>query len=260
MRTLLKVVGVAKAYGGNQVLEKIDFEVHPGEIIGVIGPNGSGKSTLLNAISAFTPVDRGEIVLNGQPLQGMAPHRIVEQGLARTFQLPAMPQKMTVMEVLLAASTAHHGFWGSLLGSPSHRQAELAGRDRAEQLLDELLLRQVRDNAAAALSGGQKKLLSVACALMGKPQLLMLDEPTAGVHPNLRRDMVQTLQRINRQGLAMMIVEHDMHFIRDLCHRCIVLDRGQIVAVCTPAELSSNAHVLEAYLGRGASQPKEAIA
>lgn len=260
MSALLKVTGVAKAYGGNRVLESIDFDLRPGEIIGVIGPNGSGKSTLLNAISGFTPIDSGEILLQGRALHGMAPHRIVEQGLARTFQLPAMPEKMTVMEVLLAASTAHHGFWGSLLGSRGHRQAELAGRERAEQLLDELLLRKVRDNAAAALSGGQKKLLSVACALMGKPQLLMLDEPTAGVHPNLRRDMVQTLQRINRQGLALMIVEHDMHFIRDLCHRCIVLDRGRIVAVCTPPELSSNEHVLEAYLGRGARQPQEAIA
>jgi len=260
MNALLKVTGMAKAYGGNQVLASVDFEVRPGEIIGVIGPNGSGKSTLLNAISGFTPIDRGEVLLQGRPLQGMPAHRIVEQGLARTFQLPSMPDKMTVMEVLLAASTTAHGFWGSLLGSRANREAERAGRARAEQLLDELLLRKVRDNAAAALSGGQKKLLSVACALMGKPQLLMLDEPTAGVHPNLRRDMIQTLQHLNRQGLALMIVEHDMHFIRDLCHRCIVLDRGQIVAVCTPAELSSNEQVLEAYLGRGTRHPKEAIA
>lgn len=260
MSPLLQVSGVAKAYGGNRVLESIDFKIRPGEIVGVIGPNGSGKSTLLNAISGFTPVDSGQILLQGTPLQSATPHDIVSHGLARTFQLPAMPEKMTVMEVLLAASTAEHGFWSSLLGTRANRDAERLGRERAEQLLDELLLRNVRDNAAAALSGGQKKLLSVACALMGKPRLLMLDEPTAGVHPNLRRDMVQTLQRLNEQGLSLMIVEHDMHFIRDLCHRCIVLDRGHIVATCTPAELSSNESVLEAYLGRGAQQPKVAIA
>ncbi len=252
MTPLLKVSNVAKAYGGNRVLESVSFNIHAGEIIGVIGPNGSGKSTLLNAISGFTRPDHGEILIDGQPLQHLVAHQIVRHGVARTFQLPAMPEKMTVLEVIMAGGTAHHGFWSNLLNTPSVRRSERETRSRAGQLMERLLLSQVRDNPAAALSGGQKKLLSIACALMGHPRLLMLDEPTAGVHPNLRREMVTMLKQLAADGITLMVVEHDMHFIRELCERCIVLDRGHIVAECTPAELSSNVHVLQAYLGKKA--------
>ncbi len=113
----------------------------------------------------------------------------------------------------------------------------------------------MRDLPASALSGGQKKLLGIVCALMGDPRLLMLDEPTAGVHPNLRRDIVQALQKLNAQGMTLVIVEHDMHFIREVCTRCIVLDRGRIVASCRPDELASNEHVVQAYLGRADKEP-----
>lgn len=249
MSPLLEVAGVAKAFAGNAVLQGVSFTIAPGEIVGVIGPNGSGKSTLLNAISGFVALDAGTLTLGGQPLHGLAPDKINGHGLARTFQLPAMPEKMTVFEVLLAADNRRHGFWRSLLGGPAQREQEARTRAAAEQLLDELLLRAVRDNAAAALSGGQKKLLSVGCALMGKPRLLMLDEPTAGVHPNLRNDMVRTLKALAARGIALMIVEHDMHFIGELCQRCIVLDRGRIVAECAPAQLAENPQVLQAYLG-----------
>ncbi|MBD1600126.1 ABC transporter ATP-binding protein [Pseudomonas typographi] len=249
MSTLLTVTGVTKAFAGNAVLQGVDFAIGPGEIVGVIGPNGSGKSTLLNAISGFTPVDAGRIELGGAPLQRLAPHRIHGLGLARTFQLPAMPEKMTVFEVLLAADNRRHGFWASLCGGAEQRAQEAASRALATQWLGELLLTGVRDTPAAALSGGQKKLLSVGCALMGNPRLLMLDEPTAGVHPNLRRDMVAMLQGLAARGIALLIVEHDMHFIGELCQRCIVLDRGRVVAQCTPAQLSQHPQVLQAYLG-----------
>ncbi len=128
--------------------------------------------------------------------------------------------------------------------------------DAATALLEQLLLTRVRDLPAAALSGGQKKLLGIVCALMGDPRLLMLDEPTAGVHPNLRRDIVAALQRLNAQGMTLVIVEHDMHFIRELCSRCIVLDRGEIIADCPPAELAENERVVEAYLGKSVERPK----
>lgn len=260
MKQLLNVKGVSKAYGGLRVLESVDFDIKEGEIVGVIGPNGSGKSTMLNAISGFTSIDHGEVILDGKALQNLTPHHIVDSGIARTFQLPAMPDKMTVMEVIMAAHTRNHGLCGSLFRSSAQRQAEEETIEKANVLLKELLLEKVRNNAASALSGGQKKLLSVACALMGKPRLLMLDEPTAGVHPNLRQEMVATLKRINSQGLSMMVVEHDMHFIGELCDRCIVLDRGHIVASCKPSELSNNERVLEAYLGRSARSAKGAAA
>jgi len=259
MKPLLQVAGLSKAFGGNKVLEHIDFTLGQGEILGLLGPNGSGKSTLLNAISGFTAVDAGEIMIDQRRIDRLPTDQLVGRGIARTFQLPAMPERMSVMEVVMSAGIRHHGFWSSVLPLPGARLAEREDREKAAALLDELLLTQVRDLPAAALSGGQKKLLGIACALMGSPKLLMLDEPMAGVHPNLRNEIVDTLIRLNREGLSLMIIEHDMHFIRDICHRCIVLDRGHIVATCRPDELTHNAKVLEAYLGTPAQPLPEAV-
>lgn len=247
--TLLSVHSLAKAFGGNKVLQDVSFNVQPGEIVGLLGPNGSGKSTLLNCITGFEAVDAGSIRLGGQRIEALPAHRIVAQGIARTFQQPSMPSKMSVLEVAMAASTHQHGVLATLFGTPALRSAELQARAKAGALLDELLLSPVRDLPAASLSGGQKKLLGIVCALMGEPQLVMLDEPTAGVHPNLRRDIVAALKRLNKQGMTLVIVEHDMHFIREVCSRCIVLDRGEIVASCRPDKLASNERVIQAYLG-----------
>lgn len=252
-QALLSVHSVAKAFGGNKVLQDVSFDVMPGEIVGLLGPNGSGKSTLLNTITGFETIDAGTIALDAHRIDSLPVDRIVAQGVARTFQLPSMPAKMSVIEVAMAAATAHHGVFATLLRSRGAREAEAAAHAKASALLDELLLTHVRDLPASALSGGQKKLLGIVCALMGAPRMVMLDEPTAGVHPNLRRDIVSALKRLNAQGMTLVVVEHDMHFIRELCTRCIVLDRGHIVASCHPDDLSSNERVLQAYLGGGAA-------
>jgi len=162
---------------------------------------------------------------------------------------------MSVMEVAMAAFTAHHGVWATLWGSRQARATERAARARAETLLDELGLTAVRDLPAASISGGQKKLLSIVCALMPEPRLLLLDEPTAGVHPNLRRDIAAVLQGLNAQGMTLVVVEHDMHFIRAVCSRCVVLDRGACIASCRPDELADNPRVLQAYLGTAGTLP-----
>lgn len=252
---LLDVEAVAKAFSGNHVLQDVSFNVAPGEIVGLLGPNGSGKSTLLNTINGFEAVDRGAIRLAGRRIDGLPVHRVVAAGIGRTFQLPSMPRKMSVLEVAMAAATAHHGIWATLARSAAARRTEQAALKKAGQLLDQLLLAPVRDLPAAALSGGQKKLLGIVCALMAQPRLLILDEPTAGVHPNLRRDIVAALRDLNAQGMTMLIVEHDMQFIREVCTRCIVLDRGRIVADCRPGELVRNEEVVRAYLGR-AEEPE----
>ena len=253
--TLLEVSGVGKAFGGNRVLQDITLRIEPGEIVGLLGPNGSGKSTLLNIASGFLGADAGSVRLLGEELTGKPPHRIVEHGIARTFQLPSMPARMSVLEVMLAADCAHHGVASTLFRSGAARRVEREAIARARALLAELLLTPVRDLPAAALSGGQKKLLSIACALMRSPKLLMLDEPTAGVHPNLRNDIVRTLQQLNARGISQLIVEHDMHFVREVCTRCVVLDRGEIVADCHPDQLASHPRVVEAYLGAAAMPP-----
>ncbi|MDE1181897.1 ABC transporter ATP-binding protein [Paraburkholderia sp.] len=249
MNALLEVRQIAKAFGGNTVLHDLDLHVNAGEIVGLLGPNGSGKSTLLNVISGFTPSDDGEILFDGVPIHTRDAYAISRMGVCRTFQLPAMPSRMTVRDVAMAASIARHGPLDSLIRPASVRRLEMQTRERAERLLDELLLTRVAHLPAASISGGQKKLLSIACAMMSEPRLLLLDEPTAGVHPNLRNDLVAQLKRIHAQGVTLIVVEHDMHFIRDLCSRCVVLDRGNMIANCAPDELAQSERVLEAYLG-----------
>lgn len=257
---LLRLEHVSKAFGGNQVLHDVNFSVAKGEIVGLLGPNGSGKSTLLNLITGFGAIDNGKIEFRGQSIGSLPAYKIVKSGVGRTFQLPSMPKKMSVMEVAMAAATSHHGVIETMLQTVGVKHAEAAAHAKATVLLEQLLLTHVRDLPASALSGGQKKLLGIVCALMSDPQLLMLDEPTAGVHPNLRRDIVQSLQTLNRKGMTLVIVEHDMHFIREVCTRCIVLDRGKIVASCHPDELASNEHVVQAYLGRVDKQQQPELA
>jgi branched-chain amino acid transport system ATP-binding protein len=254
MSALLDVTKVSKAFGGNQVLFDMDLQVDGGEIVGLLGPNGSGKSTLLNAISGFAPADSGQIMLNGERIEGLSAYTISRLGVRRTFQLPAMPARMTVLEVVMSASIERHGPLDSLFRPRRVVGLDALTKTRALTLLEDLLLTKVLHLPAASLSGGQKKLLSLACAMMSKPRLLLLDEPTAGVHPNLRNDLVTQLKRIHALGVTLVIVEHDMHFIRDLCTRCVVLDRGNLIANCVPADLDKSERVLEAYLGgsRGA--------
>ncbi|MBU9842915.1 ABC transporter ATP-binding protein [Rahnella aceris] len=259
MSHLLEVADISKSFGGNQVLTSVSFTLEKGEILGLLGPNGSGKSTLLNTISGFNRPDGGSITFDGQSITRQPSHRIIQAGIARTFQLPVMPEKMSVMEVVMTAGTRQHGLFNGLLGLASGRKAEQEDRTRASELLDTLLLTKVKDLPAAALSGGQKKLLGIACALMGKPTLLMLDEPMAGVHPKLRQELVETLVNLSRQGISLLVIEHDMHFINTLCQRCIVLDRGQIVASCRPDELAQNQQVLDAYLGQSTATLQEAV-
>lgn len=259
MSRLLEVADISKSFGGNQVLTSVSFTLEKGEILGLLGPNGSGKSTLLNTISGFNRPDGGSITFDGQSITRQPSHRIIQAGIARTFQLPVMPEKMSVMEVVMTAGTRQHGLFNGLLGLASGRKAEQEDRTRASELLDTLLLTKVKDLPAAALSGGQKKLLGIACALMGKPTLLMLDEPMAGVHPKLRQELVETLVNLSRQGISLLVIEHDMHFINTLCQRCIVLDRGQIVASCRPDELAQNQQVLDAYLGQSTTTLQEAV-
>jgi branched-chain amino acid transport system ATP-binding protein len=250
MSAALKLADVYKSFGGNHVLTGLSFEVASGEFVGLLGPNGCGKSTVLNAITGYCPIERGVIELHGSRVEGLAAHSIAALSVRRTFQLPSMPARMTVGEVLMAASTGRHGVFATLFPSSRTAEVERRTRERARELLAELLLEKVAHLPAASISGGQKKLLGIACALMGEPSLLLLDEPMAGVHPNLRAELADVLTGINARGITVMVIEHDMHFIAQTCKRCIVLDRGRTVADCRPSELEAHEGVVEAYLGR----------
>lgn len=252
MNKILTLKGLSKAFGGNQVLSNFDLDVDAGEILGLLGPNGSGKSTLLDTITGFTPLDSGEVWFKDKAIQHSAPFVRARNGIRRTFQLPAMPEKMTVLEVLMASQPAMSGVWSSLLRDRGFITAEKQGHDKALAMLEELSLIKVKENIAQEISGGQKKLLSIGCALMAEPEIILLDEPTAGVHPNVRSDLVNILKRVNRQGITLIVVEHDMNFINALCARCVVLDRGELIANCKPEELVRHPRVVQAYLGGNA--------
>ena len=240
---------VAKAFGAHKVLSDVRFRVGADEIVGLLGPNGSGKSTLLNVVSGFSRPDAGEIRFLGNNIAGVPSHQIARRGLVRTFQLPSMPHRMTVREVLRAGARSGAGLLDAFKGAGDTDP-------EADELIEQFALTPVSHQPASSLSGGQKKLLSIALALRTRPKLLCLDEPTAGVHPQLRSRMVELLKAFSKRGVAMLVVEHDMHFIRELCGRCIVLDRGEIIADCAPRELTENERVVEAYLGKSVGRQK----
>lgn len=246
---VLQLDGVAKSFGAHHVLTDVRFSIHADEIVGLLGPNGSGKSTLLNIISGFSRPNQGDVVFLGRSVAGLPSFRIARHGLVRTFQLPSMPTRMTVREVLSSGSREGSGLLDAFIGGRRDDPA-------VEELIEQFALSAVAHLPASSLSGGQKKLLSIAVALRGRPKLLCLDEPTAGVHPQLRGRMVELLKAFSRRGVAMLVVEHDMHFIRELCGRCIVLDRGEIIADCVPQQLTENPRVVEAYLGKAAERQK----
>jgi branched-chain amino acid transport system ATP-binding protein len=251
---MLKTEAIAKDFGGPQVLSKVNLRVAEGEIVGLLGPNGSGKTTLLNILSGFLPASGGRISYQGRDITGLPAHAISRLGMRRTFQLPRMPAKMSCAELLLTSVQQPAG--ASLLGLFARpgavRAEERAARRLVFDMLERLELGRVADLPASGISGGQQKLLALGAAILGGARLLLLDEPTAGVNPSLRLKLVDTLQEIRRQGVTLIVVEHDMGFIGRLCDRCVVLDRGAFIADCRPEQLLDDQRVVEAYLGRGA--------
>jgi branched-chain amino acid transport system ATP-binding protein len=251
---MLKTKDMSKSFGGLTVLTDVNLEVSRDEIVGLLGPNGSGKTTVLNILSGFLKPSGGRILFEDQDITGLAPHAIGHLGLRRTFQLPRMPAKMTCAELLLTSIEQPLGASVlSVLTRPfAVRREEKSAVRRVFSMLERLELTHVAHQSAAGISGGQQKLLALGAALLGNAKLLLLDEPTAGVNPSLRHKLVDTLREARRSGVTIVVVEHDMGFIGRLCDRCIVLDRGTLIADCKPGELHQHERVVEAYLGRAA--------
>jgi branched-chain amino acid transport system ATP-binding protein len=248
---MLTASDVRKSFRGLAALDGATLELHEGEILGLVGPNGSGKSTLLNTLSGFLAPDSGEVTFLGQRIDRRRPWEISRLGLRRTFQLAAQPEKMTVLEVMLAGADMPlgAGAWAGILRPRRVAAEQREAVQRARELLDELLLLPLEHHAAGRLSGGQQKLLSLGAALMASPRVLLLDEPTAGVNPTLRRTLIDRLRETRVRGTTLVIVEHDMGFVGELCDRVYVLDKGAVITCCKPHELAEDARVVEAYLG-----------
>jgi branched-chain amino acid transport system ATP-binding protein len=232
---ILTIRGLQHRFGGVKAADNVELEIARGEIVGLIGPNGSGKSTLFNLVSGRFRPDSGEIRFQGGEIAGLKAHRIARLGLARTFQIPALFENMSVLENLLAA--AAEGHWDG-------------AHERAEETMRLLKIEHVRDNRAVDLSGGQQKLLEFGRIIMRQASLILLDEVTAGVHPNIRKIILDAIVRLRGEGATFFLIEHDMELVRNVCDRIIVMDAGQVVTTGTFDEITRNKQVVQAYLGR----------
>jgi branched-chain amino acid transport system ATP-binding protein len=243
--------GLIKSYGGVAAVAGMDLSLARGRITGLIGPNGAGKTTLLNIISGVEQPTSGRILLAGRDVTGLPAHRLAALGLVRTFQICRDLGQLTVLENLLVARPRQVG--ETLIGLFAHarrvRREEAAGIVEARAVLEQVDLWRLADQPAAALSGGQKKLLELCRALMAKPQLVLLDEPAAGVAPAMEAVLVATIRSLVAQGMTFLIVEHDLDLVASLCDHVYVMAGGRLLSAGSFAEVTSDRRVLEAYLG-----------
>lgn len=246
MSPVLKVSNLTRHFGGITAVSDVSFEVHAGEILGLIGPNGSGKSTLFNCILGQIPPSEGEVALDGQSITGLRPSALNRRGVSRTFQLLQVFPDLTVRENLILAGQEHVGSMLTRLIGP--RDAGLGAK--ADQMIGFFRLGHLTGEKAGRLSYGQQKLLDAAMALMAGPRLVLLDEPAGGVNPTMLEGLKERLAAYNREvGTTFVVIEHNMEFVMSLCTRVLVLAEGRIIAEGTPQEVRSNQRVIDAYLG-----------
>jgi neutral amino acid transport system ATP-binding protein len=254
---LLVMDRVTRAFGGLVAVHIEHLEVQRGAITALIGPNGAGKTTLFNVVSGFDRANGGRWSFDGEPLTGRPAHRVARRGLVRTFQLTRTLARLTVLENMLLATPGQLGerLLPALL-RPLWRGQERDARHRADELLERFRLTQVRDDYAGTLSGGQRKLLELARALMSQPVMLLLDEPMAGVNPALAQSLLGHITRLRDEGLTVCFVEHDMDVVMGISDWVAVMADGRLVAEGPPYTIGRNPAVVDAYLGRRHDEPE----
>ena len=242
---LLTVNGLAKSFGGVTAVRDLSFGIAPGEVVAMIGPNGAGKTTCFNLIHGELAPDRGTIAFDGASIIGKPTHALARLGIGRTFQVAATFASMTVRESVIVALAAHDGRDAVTLAPMLPDRSP-----RADTLLTRLRIDDIADAHCAALAYGDAKRLELALALASEPRLLLMDEPTAGMTPRSRRDLMQLATGLaRRENVAVLFTEHDMDIVFAFADRVIVLDRGALIAQGTPAEIKADARVQSVYLG-----------
>lgn len=248
---VLHVEGVTKRFGGLTANDDVSMQVRRGSITGLIGPNGSGKTTLFNCISGFYSPDEGRVVVNDRDVTGLAPHEIARQGLIRSFQTPRKPEGMTVREALLVGPQQQTG--ESILPLFTRpgavRDEEASSLAAAERMLERFEIDHLATALATDLSGGQMKLVELARAMMADPDLLLLDEPVAGVNPTLTEKLKSYVRQLNAEGVTMLLIEHDMSFVMELADPIVVLHQGRVLVEGPPEAVRTDERVVDAYLG-----------
>jgi ABC-type branched-subunit amino acid transport system ATPase component len=248
---LLSIEGLTKSFGGVRAVQDCTFDVPEGKVIGLIGPNGAGKSTVVDLVSGFGRPDAGSITFGGEQIVGKRPDVISRLGLIRTFQTPREWRNLTVMDNLLLARRrfAHESLWRSMTRARRLRRAEEADRIVAREIMRRFQLNDLRNERAVRLSGGQKRLLEFARIAAAEPRLIILDEPMGGVNPVLGARIGEAVGELAAQGRTVIVVEHNLPFIRKTCDEVVVMDLGTVIAQGPFASLRENPRVVDAYLG-----------
>ncbi|MGH3914268.1 MAG: ABC transporter ATP-binding protein [Pseudonocardiaceae bacterium] len=246
---ILVIDSLTRSFGGLKAVDVAHLEIQRRSITGLIGPNGAGKTTLFNLLTGFDRPNTGHWTFEGTPLTRLAPHQVARHGVVRTFQLTKALAKLTVLDNMRLGAPNQTGerFFGALLSN--WKPQELVNTRKAMELLARFRLDTKAQDLAGSLSGGQRKLLEMARALMMDPTVVMLDEPMAGVNPALTESLLQHVRSLRNDGMTVVFVEHDMDVIRDISDWVVVMAQGSVIAEGPPEELSSNKAVVDAYLG-----------
>jgi branched-chain amino acid transport system ATP-binding protein len=248
----LEIENLSVQFGGLRALTGLSFGLGQGELVGLIGPNGAGKTTAFNVVTGVYAPTAGDVRMEGRSIAGRKPFRINRRGIARTFQNIRLFSGLTVLENVLTAfnQSLTHGFWGTVLRTPHHQREDLEHSAQAMKLLETMMLADRWDACASSLPYGDQRRLEIARALATKPKIFLLDEPAAGMNPQEKVELMALIRFIRDHfNLGILLIEHDMKLVMNICQRITVLDHGETIATGTPQEIQCHPKVIEAYLG-----------
>jgi len=250
---LLEIRNLSKYFSGLEALSNVDFAIDQGEIRGLIGPNGAGKTTLFNVISGVFHPTSGRVIFKGGDIAGLKPHVIAKMGIVRTFQASTMFKNFSVLRNVIAARHIYSkvNFWGAVFNTPATREREKENEKKAIEILEFMDLSEYKDELSVSLPHGHQRALGVSIALAAEPELLMLDEPVTGMNDEEIVRMMSLIKKIQDTGVTVLLIEHHMKAVMNLCERIVVLDFGKKIAEGSPDEIKENEDVIKAYLGGG---------